>query len=34
MKLFEIRTKFDSVDSITKNADQITNELMKLPGQE
>ena len=34
MKLFEIRAKFASVDTITRNADQIANELMKLPGQE
>ena len=34
MKLLEIRSKFASVDSITKNADQIANELMKLPGHE
>ena len=33
MKLFEIRSKFASSDSITKNADLIANELMKLPGQ-
>ena len=34
MKLFEVRAKFASVDTITRNADQIANELMKLPGQE
>ena len=33
MKLFEIRSKFASSDSITKNADLIANELTKLPGQ-
>ena len=26
--------KFASVDTITRNADEIANELMKLPGQE
>ena len=34
MKLFEIRSKFASSDSITKNADEIANELLKLPGNE
>ena len=33
MKLFEIRSKFATVDTLTKNADLIANELMKLPGQ-
>ena len=33
MKLFEIRSKFASSESITKNADLIANELTKLPGQ-
>jgi hypothetical protein len=33
LKLFEIRSKFASSDSITKNADAIANELLKMPGQ-
>ena len=33
MKLFEIRSKFASSEAITKNADLIANELIKLPGQ-
>ena len=33
MKLFEIRSKFASSESLTKNADLIANELTKLPGQ-
>ena len=33
MKLFEIRSKFSTVDTLTRNADLIANELMKLPGQ-
>ena len=34
MKLFGIRSKFTSSDSITKNANLIANELLKLPGNE
>ena len=34
MNLLQIRAKFASVDQITKPADEIANELMKLPGQE
>ena len=33
LKLFEIRSKFASSDSITKNADATANELLKMPGQ-
>ena len=33
LKLFEIRAKFASSESITKKADRIANELLKLPGQ-
>ena len=32
-KLFRIRSKFASSDSITKNSDSIANELTKFPGQ-
>ena len=34
MKLFQIRSNFASVESITRNTDAIANELLKLPGQE
>ena len=34
MNLLQIRSKFASVEQITKPADEIANELMKLPGQD
>ena len=34
MNLLQIRSKFASVEQITKPADEIANELMRLPGQE
>ena len=34
MNLLQIRSKFASVETITKPADEIANELMRLPGQE
>ena len=34
MNLLQIRAKFASVEQITKPADEIANELMRLPGQE
>jgi len=34
MNLLQIRSKFASVENITKPADEIANELMKLPGQD
>ena len=34
LKLFEIRTKFSNDENITKICDLISNEILKLPGQE
>ncbi|MBP3801733.1 MAG: hypothetical protein J6I85_06920, partial [Clostridia bacterium] len=34
MNLLQIRSKFASVEQVTKPADEIANELMRLPGQE
>ena len=34
MNLLQIRSKFASVEQVTKPADEISNELMRLPGQE
>ena len=34
IKLFEVRAKFSSDENITRSADLISNEIMKLPGQE
>ena len=34
IKLFEVRSKFSNDENITRSADLISNEIMKLPGQE